>query len=240
MLESQGIDCSRVTYVNKHPHMAGRREEDARLEARSAETVRRCAHLDSEAEYVRLLRRVDELNPISMANTTTFRVGALELTLPGNQAVGTFGDSGGGSDGTPPWAACGFAHDGHGDPLELGRSIIEAGLQAVPLPAALPGGVAVSVATFLSDSFQLLPAGMEAHLADDAQWQSPRPRGRRFGGRLAVRCPLQRQQRLGCGNPGCLSPAGHGGHALLSFQQANQRRRIAKGGARLWAMAMRD
>ena len=61
VLETQGIDCSRVSYVNKHPHMAGRREEDARLEARSAETVRRYAHLDSETEYVRLLRRVDEL-----------------------------------------------------------------------------------------------------------------------------------------------------------------------------------
>ena len=35
--------------------------QDARLEARSAETVRRYAHLDSETEYVRLLRRVDEL-----------------------------------------------------------------------------------------------------------------------------------------------------------------------------------
>ena len=59
----------------------------------------------------------------------------------------------------------------------------------------------------------------------------------------AAACPTtwrERQHRLGCGNLGCLSPAGHGGHALLSFQQANQRRRIAKGGARLWAMAMRD
>ena len=61
MLETQGIDCSRITYVNKHPHMAGRREEDARLEARSAETVRRYAHLDSEEAYVALLLQVDTL-----------------------------------------------------------------------------------------------------------------------------------------------------------------------------------
>jgi len=33
------------TYVNKHPHMAGRREEDARRrEARSAETVQGQCH----------------------------------------------------------------------------------------------------------------------------------------------------------------------------------------------------
>ena len=61
VLETQGVDCSRITYVNIHPQMAGRREEDARLEARSAETVRRYARLDNEAMYVTLLRRVDEL-----------------------------------------------------------------------------------------------------------------------------------------------------------------------------------
>ena len=47
--------------------MAGWRDEDARLEAHSAETVLRYAHLDSARQeamqeaYVALLRRVDEL-----------------------------------------------------------------------------------------------------------------------------------------------------------------------------------
>jgi len=50
-----------VRYVNSHPQMPGRREEDARLATLSAGTCARYARLDSEEAYVALLRRVDEL-----------------------------------------------------------------------------------------------------------------------------------------------------------------------------------
>ena len=55
------VPQSRVRYVNKHPQMAGRNEEDARLARLSAATCQFYAHLDSEDAYMRLLRRVDDL-----------------------------------------------------------------------------------------------------------------------------------------------------------------------------------
>ena len=63
------VSQDRLLYINRHPRMVGRREEEKRLEALSQDTLNKYEKYSDPAMYIELLRRVDEQSDDGVIST---------------------------------------------------------------------------------------------------------------------------------------------------------------------------